>query len=135
MREVEVDYDESKIVPDAYAPWYEQFMQLSQSNREKIAKEAMRRIENEKPEVAYFLEKVGYELVGIQPRVEYALITETKGDPIDVTWIHSFSMPTLLFWCKQIKAGLFVNANLDYNDTVLNKVSGNKRQSLRGFTG
>jgi len=129
-----LEYNDSEHTPNSVAPWYDQFTKLSDGKRSLIAKTALRNLEEAKPEVADFIHKYKCELVGLQPRVEYALFDSRAGDT-DVSWVHSFSMPTLLYWSKKLKLGFFVNANLEYNDTVLNKVKGNKKQSLQGFTG
>jgi hypothetical protein len=73
--------------------------------------------------------------VGVTPRIVYTLADSSDGESLDVSWIHSFSMTTLLFWCDQGQFGFFVNPNLDFNETVLNKVKGNPKTSLKGFTG
>lgn len=130
-KEFEVDFKEHS--PEDYPLWYDQFAKLPEKAKKDIAHTALKRIASTKPEMADFIRKMRCELVGLCPRIEYILADEREGET-DVTWVHGFSIPTLLYWCKEGKFGFFVNANLDYNDTVLNKVNGNKRQSLKGFT-
>lgn len=128
---VDVDLDSD---PTEMAPWYEQFLKLSEKKREEICKTALKRIQESKPETYQFIKKYGCELVGICPSISYCLLDKSQGDT-DVTYIHSFSMPTLLYWCSEGQFGFFVNANLDYNDTVLNRVKGNQvDKSIKGFT-
>jgi len=132
-QDVEVEYKETDHGPDEYAPWYQQFMKLSDGKKALMGKMALQNLIEAKPDLADFIHKYKCEIVGLQPRIEYALFDKREGET-DVTWVHSFSMPTLLYWSKTLEIGFFVNANLKYNDTVLNTVNGNRKQSLRGFT-
>lgn len=133
IREDEFEIDD-KTPPEDLAPWFKQFLKLDTKKREAFAQKVMDRLYSEKKEAYEFIRKFNCELVGISPRIVYTLVDAPDGE-LDVTWIHSFSMPTLLFWCKQGGFGFFVNPNLNYDDTVLNKVKGNKQQSIKGFTG
>jgi len=128
-----VDVDESKD-PHAWPLWYQQFMRLSESQRAKIADRAISILKDTKPETYEFIKQMKCELVGLSPRVEYAMV---KGDAseLEVTWVHSFSGPTLVYWCELGKFSLQVNGVLDYNDSVLNRIEGNPKSTLRGFTG
>lgn len=128
-----IEFDEDAD-PSELAPWYKQFMKLDEKKRRHIAESALLQVKVAKPEMYQFIKKFGCKLVGITPRIEYACLNKGDGD-LDVTYIHSFSMATLLFWCDAGKFGFFVNANLDYDDTVLNRVKGNKKdRSIKGFT-
>jgi hypothetical protein len=129
---VEVDYEESTD-PHEIALWYQQFVNLPEKKRKEIAEKAMMKIQDAKPDTYQFIKKFKCELVGVSPRIEYSLVDRREGD-LEGTWIHSFSLPTLLFWCPDGKFSFFVNANLDFNDTVLNRQKGNKKQQLKGFT-
>ena len=120
--------------PMQFAPWYNQLMSLEEKDRKRIVATALSRIKEVRPETFRFLMEYRCKLVGIIPAVEYTLTKKDEGE-LDITFSHAFSMPTLLFWCKQGKFAIMVNANLEYNDTVLNKIRGNKKESIRGFTG
>lgn len=122
--------------PNDFPLWYKQFSELDEKKRKKFAELALKRVKAAKPEAYEFIQKFRCELVGISPNISYALIKDEGPDSLSVTWVHGFSMPTLLYWCKQGGFGFFVNANLDYNDTVLNRVEGNKVDpTIKGFTG
>lgn len=130
---VEVDLDSSS--PPEVVLWYQQLLKLGEKKRREIAEKALERIKASKPDAHEFIRKFGCELVGICPQIDYTLIFEKDGE-LDVTFQHPFSMPTLLYWCESGGFGFFINANLAYNDTVLNKVAGNKvDKGIRGFTG
>jgi len=129
--EVEIDHNSD---PAELPPWYDQFLKLDESQREDVMKRAMDMIKKAKPETYRFIQKFDCELAGISPRVEYAVLKNEEGD-MSVTYVHAYSMPTLLFWCPAGEFHFSVNANLKYNDTVLNNVDGNKiDRNIRGFT-
>jgi len=129
-----IEVDETRD-PNEWPLWYDQYSKLDESKKKAMAKRALEQIKEAKPETYNFIQKFKCEIVGVSPRVEYALSNSNEGDT-NVTWVHSFSMPTLLFWCPAGAFGFFVNPILDFNDTVLNKIDGNpKQRGLRGFTG
>jgi hypothetical protein len=136
MRDLEVDgeilkMDESE--EPGSVPWFDQFLKLSDSKRRQIIDRLKGQIKAKKPEAYNFIKNTDAKLVGVMPQVSYAL-RDSKENDGDITWVHGFSMCTLLFWCEKGGFGFFINPNLDYNDTVLNKVEGNRKQSLKGFT-
>ena len=120
--------------PHELAPWFEQLLKLDERKRRALKDKALELIQKSKPEAYDFIRKFKCELVGFCPRVEYTMVEDRMND-IDITWIHPFSIPTLLYWCKQGQFGFFVNANLSYNESVLERVPGNKVEDLKGFTG
>lgn len=129
--EVEIDHAED---PTKLPLWYEQLMKLDEKSREHVKNVALQRIKASKPQTFDFIKRFKCELIGISPRVEYVLLKEADGD-IDVTFVHAYSMPTLLFWCPEGEFHFSVNANLKYNDTVLNEVQGNKiDRKIQGLT-
>jgi hypothetical protein len=133
VEEIEIDEDAD---PGEYAPWYKQFMQLPEEERRKIASKALKKIAETKPETHDFIRKFKCELVGICPRLEYCMVKSDGNADMDVTYVHGFSLPTLLYWCPSGKFAFLVNVNLEYNDTVLNNIRGNNiDRSIRGFTG
>ena len=119
---------------DELPSWYQQFLELDTKDRKKLVSKVLALIQKSNPEGYNFIKNSGAELVGISPRLEYALI-EGASDDTDITWLHAFSMPTCLFWCEKGKFAFFINPNLRHNQTVLDKVSGNPKSSLKGFTG
>ncbi|NJM09358.1 MAG: hypothetical protein HC883_00200 [Bdellovibrionaceae bacterium] len=130
--EVDIDHNED---PTKLPLWYEQLLRLDERSREHVKENALKRLRAIKPDTYEFIKKFKCELIGISPRVEYVLLKESEGD-IDVTFIHPYSMPTLLFWCPAGEFHFSVNANLKFNDTVLNNVKGNKiDRKIRGLTG
>lgn len=133
--EVEVEYNLDHISNVAeYPPWYKQFLDLDEKERAEILKIAMKRIEQKKPDTYKFIKQFRCKLIGISPRTEYSLVSEKDGE-VNVTFVHAYSMPTLLFWCPQGEFHFSVNANMKYNDTVLNKIKGNKiDKNIRGLT-
>lgn len=130
----EIEFDSAEFDPAHFAPWYRQLMQLDEKRRKEIAQEALKRIRASKPDTYRFIVDMKCKLVGICPAVEYTLLTKDEGD-LDVTFSHAFGIPTLVYWVPRGKFAILVNANLEYNDTVLNKIKGNKKESIRGFTG
>ena len=121
--------------PTEFPLWYKQLMQLDEKRRKEIVVKALERIKEAKPATYKFIKENKCKVVGLSPAIEYALIDKAEGN-LDVTWIHGFSLPTLLLWHPAGEFGFFVNANLKYNDTVLNKIKGNKvDKNIRGFTG
>jgi hypothetical protein len=132
--EVEISLD-NESDPAELPPWYEQFLKLDEKARKSVMMSALNLLKEAKPETYNFVKKFRCELAGISPRVEYAVMRDNDGD-MNVTYVHAYSMPTLLFWCPEGEFHFSVNANLKYNDTVLNKVEGNKiDRNIRGFTG
>lgn len=121
--------------PHETALWFDQLMKFDEKKRLAIVRSAMTKLKSAKPEMYDFIKKFNCQLVGISPRVEYTLSGKEGSEDLEVTWIHSFSQPTLLFWCKAGGFGLFVNSVLDFDDSVLNNIKGNPKSSLRGFTG
>lgn len=128
-----IEIDESAD-PSKLPPWYVQMIELEDDVRSVMQARALSWIKETKPKAHDFIKKFDCEFVGFIPQISYTLPTSDEGES-DVTWIHSFSIPTLLFWCRDGGFGFFINANLDYDDTVLNKIKGNIKQKLRGFTG
>lgn len=128
-----VDFD---APPDEMPLWYAQMKQLSASKRAELTQRVLARIKKSKPEAYQFLKSMRCPLVGFMPSVQYTLATpDARGTDLQVDWIHALGSTTLLFWCKQGGFGFFINENLNYDDTVLNKTRGNPKQVLRGFTG
>lgn len=127
-----IDFDDSRD-PHEFPPWYTQFLKLPEKKRLEMVNRALEKVKAEKPETYSFIDKFSCELVGVTPRIEYALCKSSEGD-LDVTWVHGYALVTLLYWCADGGFGFFVNANLEFNDTVLNKVKGNEKQKLKGFT-
>lgn len=121
--------------PHEVALWYDQALKLDDKKRLAQVRMAMRQIKQSKPDTYEFIQKFNCKIVGIIPRVEYALTGQDGKQDLNVTWIHSFSQPTLLFWCEKGGFGFFVNAVLDYDNTILNNIKGNPKNSLKGFTG
>jgi hypothetical protein len=65
------------------------------------------------------------ELVGIAPQVSYMMVEGSK-EELQSIWVHPFSVPTLLLKVKNAPMLIMVNANLDYNDSVLTKIEHNE---------
>lgn len=126
---IEVHHDTD---PEALPLWYEQFLGLPDATRKRLADLSLKQIKESKPAAYEFIKTFKCELVGITPNIAYALCSSKEGDT-SVSWIHAFSMPTLLYWSADGEFGFFINANLKFNDTVLNKL--NDKEHVRGFTG
>jgi hypothetical protein len=128
-----VDFD---APPEQLPLWYAQMKELSASKRAELTQRVLARIKKAKPEAYAFIKSMRCPLVGFMPSVQYTLAApDARGADLEVDWIHALGSTTLLFWCKQGGFGFFINENLDYDDTVLNKTRGNSKQRLRGFTG
>lgn len=83
------------------------------------------------------------ELVGIAPNVSYMMVKGDK-EEMESMWVHAFSVPTLLLKVKGTPMLVMVNANLEYNDSVLTKIKHNEyheelmktlKRYTRGITG
>lgn len=115
--------------------WYKQLLQLPEEKRQQLAEKALLAVKKVKPDTYDFIKKFKCELVGITPEIKYCLIDSSLGET-DCTWIHAYSGPTLLYWHPIGKFGFFVNAELNFNDSILNHIEGNKKDDLiKGFTG
>lgn len=129
-----IEIDESAD-PGEFPPWYSQLVKLPESKREDIYKKSMLQLKNHKPGIYKFITECKCKLVGFMPSVGYTLKKKSDGE-LDVTFIHAFELPTLLFWHPEGEFGFFVNVNLKYNDTILNNVKGNNiDREIQGFTG
>lgn len=126
-----VDFDSP---PGAMPLWYEQVKRLPENKRRELAERVLERIRLTKPDAYASIKKMKMPRIGFVPEITYTLIS---GDDQErqADWIHAFGSQTLLFWCKQGGFGIFINENLDYDDTILNRTRGNPKQTLRGFTG
>lgn len=129
---VETNYKE--INPKEYPLWYKQLFSLDEKKRKQTVSKIMDTIKESKPEAYEFIKRMNCKLVGVQPKIEYSLVSSNEGE-LNCTWIHGFSMVTLLFWCEEGQFGFFINPILNYDDSVLNSIDGNKRQFIKGFTG
>jgi len=138
-KQFEIDDDVIEIDENAdpaeFPPWYNQMMKLSNAKRQEMVAIAMKRLKVNKPDTFDFIKSSKCKLVGIAPAIEYSLSDKKEGE-IDVTFVHGFSIPTLVFWHPEGKFAIVVNANLEYDDTVLNKIPGNNvDREIRGVTG
>ena len=134
-REIEIDvYTPGD--PMELPAWYEQYLELDSSGKKAVLSNALRMLKKGNPDTYEVLMKEGWKLVGLTPHIAYAADPrrESREDQ-STTWVHGFTIPTLVFWHDDFSAGLFVNANLRYNDSVLNHLPGNSRESIKGFTG
>ena len=131
--EVEYNLDHDTNITE-YPDWYKQYLDLGEKDRKEILRIALNRVKKAKPDTYNFIKKFKCELIGITPRTEYSLVSERDGE-VSVTFVHAYSMPTLMFWCPAGQFHFSINANLKYNDTVLNAVQGNKiDRKIRGLT-
>ena len=83
------------------------------------------------------------ELIGFIPSVSYIKENSSFKDELQAMFVHPFSSPTLLYKLKDKPVLLVVNGNLDFNNSVLCKISENKYNediknlegSILGITG
>jgi hypothetical protein len=129
---IEVNFNTN---PNRYPDWHWQLLSLPEKNRQKIISRIMNNLKEAKPDCYEFIKKFSCQVVGIQPRVEYVLGDESNGGDMNVTYVHTFSMPTILFWCPEGGFGFFVNPNLMYDDSVINHTANNPKKLIKGFTG
>lgn len=125
---------EKKLDPTEYPLWYKQLFSLDGITRKRIVKSVLSQVKDASPETFKFLEEQDAKLVGVIPRVEYSLMDSKEGE-LGITWVHGFSQYTFLFWCEYLKIAVITNPVLEYDDSVLNKIEGNKKQNIKGFTG
>lgn len=112
----------AKISCEHKPPWYDQLLQMDEDKRIAAHKLALENLKKSKPDTYKFILENKLEFVGFMPNIEYTL-PDDREKSLDITYIHDFSQYTLLYWCKQGRFALFVNASLKYN-----------ADGLRGFT-
>lgn len=120
-----------------HPPWFEQIGMLPEKMRKEVeARElkAMAQGTDKNREALKFIRQNGLVLVGFMPKVEYAMIDGSR-DELQTCWVHHFSRPTLLYYNPKTHMGVFVNAVLRYNNTILNEIQQNKKQEISGWTG
>lgn len=66
------------------------------------------------------------EFIGFIPSVSYIKENSAFKDELQAMFVHPFSSPTLLFKMKDAPVLLITNGNLEFNDSVLCKISENK---------
>jgi hypothetical protein len=130
---IEVDVPDTDDDIEVLPLWYKQFMSLDSKQRILKIDKVLKAVKKYKPELFDFLRAFKCQLVGVIPRVAYALPDEAYGDS-KATFVHKFQDVTLLYWCPRGKFTFEVSPTMDYNDTVLNHIKGNKKVSIAGLT-
>lgn len=120
-----------------YPPWFEQIVALPERSRLDVEQRELRAMAqgtDKNREALKFIRQNGLKLVGFIPKVEYAMV-QGSADELHTCWIHHFSRPTLLYYNPKTHMGVFINAVLRYNNTILNEIQQNKKQDISGWTG
>lgn len=119
--------------------WFENLIENAPAeDRQKIVHLVMKNLYDSKTkadqELYEEIQAGKYKLIGICPRISYALVEGNKED-LDAEWLHPFGVFTLLF--KHGSSGhlIIVNPALRLDDSVINQTSGNKKYGVRGITG
>jgi hypothetical protein len=94
-------------------------------------------------ELVTILKSDEVEFIGFIPSVSYIKENSSSKDELQAMFVHPFSSPTLLYKMRDIPVLLIANGNLDFNDSVLCKISENKynediqkiAQAILGITG
>lgn len=80
----------------------------------------------EMKELVELLSSDAVEFIGFIPSVSYIKEKSSFKDELQAMFVHPFSSPTLLYKLKDSPVLLITNGNLDFNNSVLCKISENK---------
>lgn len=80
-----------------------------------------------------------YGFLGMVPQLYYFRVTSDNSDDLKALWEHPFSMFTMAYEHKALPLIILCNANIEYNDSVLAHIDGNKglreMSDILGITG
>lgn len=80
-----------------------------------------------------------YRFLGMVPLMYYFRVTSRSQEDLKALWEHPFSMFTMAYEHKSLPLIILCNANIEYNDSVLAHIDGNKglreMKDILGITG
>jgi hypothetical protein len=80
-----------------------------------------------------------YRFLGMVPLMYYFRVSSSSSDDLKALWEHPFSMFTMAYEHKSLPLIILCNANIEYNDSVLANIDGNKglreMKDILGITG
>jgi hypothetical protein len=113
--------------------WVKDLLNFPVSARKKVRKMVLDGIKNFKKgkpskEAEEFLELLKQEgqLVGFATNITYVMESAKYDDELESIWVHPLSEPSLLYKIKDMPILIVTNPNIEYNDSVLNKIEQNK---------
>ncbi len=66
------------------------------------------------------------QFIGFATNISYVMENSPYDDELDSLWVHPLSEPSLLYKLKGLPVLIVTNPNIEYNDSVLNKIEYNK---------
>lgn len=117
--------------------WVADMLSFSVTARKKIRRMVLEGIFNFKrgkpsKEAADFVNYLKQEgqFVGFATNMSYIMENSKYAEELDSIWIHPLSEPSLLYKIKDMPILIVTNPNIEYNNTVLNKLEGNKYNKI-----
>lgn len=70
--------------------------------------------------------KANGQFIGFATNISYIMENAKYDEELDSIWVHALSQPSLLYKLKGLPVLVVTNPNIEYNDSVLNKIENNK---------
>lgn len=90
------------------------------------------------PDVMAFIKQLekeqGFEFIGFSDQITYIKESGSK-DQLEALWEHPFGSPTLLYKIKGLPALIIAGPDIEFNDSIRNKIPSNNREKTYGVTG
>ena len=83
------------------------------------------------------------QFIGFATNISYIMENSKHEEELESIWVHALSQPSLLYKVKGLPVLIVTNPNIDYNNSVLNKIDGNEfnkelkkvLKNIRGING
>ena len=112
--------------------WVRDLLSFPVSARKKVRRIILKGILNFKKgkpsqEANEFIDglKKNGQFIGFATNVSYVMEDSPNDEELNALWVHPFSEPTLLYKLKGLPVLIVTNPNIEYNDSVLNKIDNN----------
>lgn len=117
--------------------WVADMIGFSVAHRKKVRRLVMEGILNfkrgkpskEATEFVNYLKQEG-QFVGFATNMTYIMENSKHADELESIWIHPLSEPSLLYKIKGMPILIVTNPNIEYNNSVLNKIEANKYNKI-----
>lgn len=117
--------------------WVRDLLSFSVPHRKKVRRLIMDGILNfkkgkpskEGTDFINYLKQEG-QFVGFATNMTYVMENSKYDDELESIWVHPLSEPSLLYKIKDMPILIVTNPNIEYNDSVLNKIEQNKYNKL-----
>jgi predicted secreted acid phosphatase len=117
--------------------WVADILGFSVTNRKKVRRLVLEGILNfkrgkpskEATDFVNYLKQEG-QFVGFATNMTYVMENSKYADELESIWIHPLSEPSLLYKIKDMPILIVTNPNIEYNDSVLNKIEENKYNKI-----